>query len=394
MLNFPLGEIVGRVDTLEKIVTYSQPDILLIQELKTAEGLADVAAMMTDLSYGNFEHSAFVPMQSDPGNPYTLQQAIVFNQNIFKLKSQHEILTAVRDINEFVLYLNDAELPNGADTTFIYVYVTHLKSSTGTANQLARLAMVNDWIAYMDANFIGDENVIFAGDFNLYTNTESAYQALMNTSNTVVMHDVLSTLGNWTGANFAHKEILTQSTRLTQVGGDGATGGLDDRFDFILFSAALVDNANNVHYSEDSFRSLGNNATCYNQNITDCSVGNDVPYDVLRAMYYLSDHIPQVCELTTSIDLSHKEISFNFFQTKIIYDADNIKAQLNVNESVSGTYSIRNTNGQLLKQSDLTLLSGKNMILLDVEILQNGVYIFAFISETGLQSTARFVVCR
>jgi exonuclease III len=394
MLNFPLGEIANRADTLEKIVAYVLPDLLMIQELKTEQGLMDVTTMMDSLGYADFGHSNFVSMQSDPGNPYELQQAIVYNQNKLTLKSQSEIITAVRDINEFVLYINDTGLATGSDTTFIYVYVTHLKSSTGTANQTARLEMANDWIDYMNANFTGNENVILAGDFNLYTNTEPAYVALMNENNTVVMKDIFENYGNWTGSGFAHKEILTQSTRLTQVGGDGASGGLDDRFDFILFSQAMMSNDNEVYYVQNSFKSLGNNGNCYNQSITDCDTENTVPYDVLRAIYYMSDHIPQVCSLGWDLTSSASDIVAPDFSCTVLYSADKVQVNLQSTQGSQGFWMVYNSAGQLIEQQHLNVTKGTNTFDLNTRLLHTGIYFFIYQSQLGQQTATRFVVTK
>ncbi len=394
LLNFPLGEIVNRLDTLEKIVNYVQPDLLMIQELKTEQGLLDITAMMDSLGYGDFANSAFVPMQSDPGNLYELQQAIIYNQDRFTLKSQYEIITAVRDINEFVLYINDNGLATGSDTTFIYVYVTHLKSSTGTANQTARLEMANDWIDYMNANFTGNENVILAGDFNLYTNTEPAYVALTNPNNTVVMKDVFASYGNWTGSGFAHKEILTQSTRLTQVGGDGASGGVDDRFDFILFSEAMTSNTNEVYYAQDSFLSLGNNGICYNQNITDCDTGNPVPMEVLQAIYYMSDHIPQVCSLGWDLTSSTLELDISDYWCRVQYGAVKTQVILHAAQGEQGAWAIYNFSGQLIEQENISVSKGNNNVDIDTQSLQTGIYLFMYQNTLGNKAAVRFIVTR
>ena len=308
MLNFPTGNLAGRVDTLANIIDYYRPHLLLIQELKTEEGLQDITNMMNTFDYGSFAHSTFVPQQSGSPSEFDLQQALVYDQSIFKLKSESVIPTVVRDVNEFVLYLNDAELANGADTAFLYVYVTHLKSSTGFSNESQRLSSVNTWWSHIDSNRAAGDRVIIAGDFNLYTNTEPAYTALMESTHVVQMRDVLSDLGNWTGSSFAHKEILTQSTRSSAIYNDGAGGGVDDRFDFILFSDNLLDETNTLHYVPESYASLGNTGACYNSNIMLCEANNPVPIDVLWSMYYMSDHIPQVAQLTTEVQLGASDI--------------------------------------------------------------------------------------
>jgi endonuclease/exonuclease/phosphatase family metal-dependent hydrolase len=300
VLNFPTGNLQGRADTLANIIDYARPHLLMLQELKTAQGLADITEMMNDIGYGDFAHSTFVPQQS-PGSPGNLlQQAIVYDTEVLRMRSEGIVATNYRDINEFVLYLNDPQLAAGADTTFLYVYVTHLKSSTGTENEQLRLEMVNYLVDHFNT-LPEDSNVIFSGDFNLYTNTEPAYQAIMNTENAIVMQDPFANYGDWAVDNFAHREILTQCTRTAQLYNDGAGGGVDDRFDFILFSESMMNPDNGIHYSEGSFKSLGNTGLCYNENITDCDTGNPVPVDVLRSIYYMSDHIPQYCELETDI---------------------------------------------------------------------------------------------
>ncbi len=298
LLNFPTGNLDGRVDTLYNILDYHRPHLLMIQELKTSQGLSDVTDRMNDLGYGTFEHGTFVPqVSSGGGGDFPLQQNIVFDTEIFQLKSESYILTDVRDINEFVLYINDPLLESGADTTFIYVYVAHLKSSTGADNQALRLAMVEDWVDHVSGAVPTGSFTIFAGDFNIYTNTEAAYGVLTDEDNVIAMTDVFASYGNWSGTNFSHKEILTQSTRENQIYNDGAGGGVDDRFDFILLSENMTNSESILQFEEGSFISLGNTGDCYNQSITDCDFSNPVPFDILRSMYYLSDHLPQVCNL-------------------------------------------------------------------------------------------------
>jgi hypothetical protein len=298
LLNFPTGNLEGRVDTLYNILDYYRPHLFMIQELKTAQGLSDVTDRLNDLGYGNFDHGTFVPqVSSGGGGGFPLQQNIVFDTNVLRLKSEDYILTDVRDINEFVLYVNDPLLESGADTTFLYVYVTHLKSSEGSENQALRLAMCEDWIAHLEEEVPAGSFTLLAGDYNIYSNTEPAYQTLMDEDNLIPMADVFDSYGNWSSSNFDHKEILTQSTRQNQIYNDGAGGGMDDRFDFILLSENMTSANSILQYEDNSFKSLGNTGACYNMSITDCDAANPVPFDILRSMYYLSDHLPQVCTI-------------------------------------------------------------------------------------------------
>jgi exonuclease III len=343
LLNFPTGNLEGRVDTLNNILDYYRPHLLMIQELKTAQGLSDVTDRINDLGYGSFDHGTFIPQVSGGGGgDFPLQQNVIFDTNILHLKSEDFITTEVRDINEYVLYLNDPLLETGGDTTFLYVYVTHLKSSEGSENQALRLSMCEDWLAHVEAEVPEGSFVLLAGDYNIYANSEPAYQALMNEDNLIPMADVFESYGNWSSSNFAHKEILTQSTRQTQIFNDGAGGGMDDRFDLILISENLTESNSVLHYQDDSFKSLGNTGECYNMSITDCDESNPVPFDVLRSMYYLSDHLPQVCSLVFDGNVGIAELPIPIPSMTVFVDANNQLA-MNFDRSIGNSVWVQVT---------------------------------------------------
>jgi hypothetical protein len=81
---------------------------------------------------------------------------------------------------------------------------------------------------------------ILVGDLNLYSSSEPAYQKLTGeeTENSGRLFDPIETPGTWHN-NSSYTVIHTQSTRTSDIGDDGATGGMDDRFDFILVSSSL-----------------------------------------------------------------------------------------------------------------------------------------------------------
>ncbi len=289
----------SREDTLKKIINHIEPDLFLIQELKSDAGLQLILnGSFADLS-GNYAASTFVPQQSNASNPYKLQQAMIYNTDVLGMAEEGTVLTSVRDINRFRMYWNDPELSNGADTVFLYVFVTHLKSSQGTENEDLRLEMAQSFASYQD-HMSANSSVLFAGDLNLYNSTEPAYEELLDTTNKIPLRDPLDAPGNWHSSSFGQKDILTQSTRSSQIYGDGAGSGMDDRFDFVLLSGNLLTDWNTVAYEPGSYIALGNSGVCYDQSITDCSGGN-VPFGILRAMYYMSDHLPIVLELNLGV---------------------------------------------------------------------------------------------
>jgi hypothetical protein len=91
--------------------------------------------------------------------------------------------------------------------------------------------------------------------------------------------------------------VHSQSTRTVPINGDGAGGGMDDRFDFILASENLLNQNNAISIVEDTYKPLGNNGNCFNARIIDCD-NNDVPTNVINALYQMSDHIPIIMEMS------------------------------------------------------------------------------------------------
>lgn len=301
LLNFLTGNLAGREDTLRTIIDHVRPDLFLIQELKNDIGLQLIVQRSFDGLPGNYEAATFLPQQSGSGG-FKLQQSLVYNADLFGLLHEGHLMTAVRDINRYQLYWKDPMLAQGADTVKLWVFVAHLKSSQGSSNVEARLAMVQTFTTHLQL-LPPNVSVVFAGDLNVYTSTEPAYQKLMDESNAIVMRDPIDSPGNWHSSSFVQREIHTQSTRQSSIFDDGAGGGMDDRFDFILLSENMFSANGPITYVTGSYHAPGNDGSCYDQSITSCG-GGDVPYEMIRAMYHMSDHLPVVLDLQFNSALS------------------------------------------------------------------------------------------
>ena len=309
LLIYPEGSIQNRIDTLENIIDYYHPDLLLIQELKSEQGLIDVKNLFNSFPGNQYESGTYVPQVSNPSNSWRLEQNIVYNSHVFKMAEEEVIVTPYRDINYFKLYLFDSQLDDGGDTTFVHVYNTHLKSSQGSDNESLRLAMAE--VLVSEVNALPQGSLIIAGgDFNVYSSSEPAYQHILNETTVNPLLDPIDMPGEWTSSSFPNKEILTQSTRLNSLS-DGAGGGLDDRFDFVMLSEGIMSGTSNLNYVEESYKALGNNGACYNQGLLNCMDGNDVPSSVMWSLYYMSDHLPVVFELNTPIILDAPDVIEN-----------------------------------------------------------------------------------
>lgn len=369
LLNYPGGQISNRADTLRTVINYVQPDLLLVQELVNGVGLASIQSLAFADLPDTYATSTFFPNQSLPINQ--LQQAIVYNTRTFGLADEWIQTTHLRDINICKLYFNEDALASGGDTTFLYVFNTHMKASSGFDNEQERLDMAEDFVAALE-EIPSDSYVLFGGDFNLYYSNEPAYQLLLNPNNPIRMEDPIDAPGNWGSSSYPFRHVHTQSTRASQVFGDGAGGGVDDRFDFILVSSNLKDPSSPVRYTVGSYEALGNTGNCYNQNITDCDgSNNDVPYNVLSAMYHFSDHLPVVMELETDFSLSLPGEVRQDLPNSLLYAYDGVLYMRHLEHPANFELCVFDLNGRM--QDRFQMRSGERRAL---GHLAKGLYLF------------------
>jgi PKD repeat protein len=305
VLDYPFSGDPGREVNFRKVNQYLDADVILVCELKSSTGATTLLNQALNV-FGTTHYQKAIY------NAWTNSENLLYyNSDKLALHSQDVIYTNLRDINEYVLYYKSSDLGTTNDTIFFYFYVAHLKANQG--EEQARLAEVNQFLTHLNS-IPNAENVFFGGDFNLYTSTEPAYQAVIN--NTSYLLDDPLSAGNW-HASSTYSLIHTQSTRTADFGG-GSTGGLDDRFDFILFSGDVNTGANKVQYVNNSCKAFGNDGNHFNKALIDSPVNPNVPDSVIQALYYMSDHLPVICDLTVAAtpDTTHS----NLVITEIYYN--------------------------------------------------------------------------
>ena len=77
--------------------------------------------------------------------------------------------------------------------------------------------------------------------------------------------DPINQVGNWAG-NLFYKNIHTQANRTTAYPGccSGTTGGLDDRFDFIMGNGPLINGTSKMKFLPATYRVFGNDGSHFN----------------------------------------------------------------------------------------------------------------------------------
>lgn len=176
-----------------------------------------------------------------------------YNSDVVGLAKQVVIpeTNSIRDLNYYKFYYKGPGLAFG-DTTFIEVVQVHLHSSA----ENVRSAQTASVMAYL--NSLGRAgNFIIQGDMNLDGSTAGSFQNMIAYSNpNCKMNDPVGLTGNWHNNNNIN-EYWTQSTR-SSASNCGSGGGLDDRFDVILASNALMNNTMDMQILPAKYWVVGN----------------------------------------------------------------------------------------------------------------------------------------
>lgn len=302
VLNFPDGRddcgantvVPNRADTLRKVLQYLSPDIFVACEVQNSTGANSILTNSLNVfGANNYAMANF----TDNG---WINNSMYYNTDKLTLKTQHRIETSPRAIDHYVLYANDPNLGVYYDTTFIEVYMSHLKAGSGTTNQNTRANQTEILMDYI-ATRPSSSNHFFCGDLNVYNSSEPGYQNLITGPYGLV--DPINSPGNWhDNASFA--EIHTQSTRSSLNYDCGSKGGMDDRFDQILVSQNVMSGADSLKYLENSYDAPGNDGGYLNTNLLS-GTNSQYPDSIVRALYYMSDHLPVILKAVVTYPTSN-----------------------------------------------------------------------------------------
>ncbi|HFX18008.1 MAG TPA: T9SS type A sorting domain-containing protein [Flavobacteriales bacterium] len=376
LLHFPSGtNIQDRKEDLRYILNDYQPDIFMVCELEDADG----ADQILNYCLGTTDYDAAYFTQNHSGSGYPLQQMLYFNKHKFELVNETYLVTYIRDINHYTLKL---KTPNPDDEIFMDVYVAHLKASSGTDNERKRKDMVQVLVDDL-VNIPNNHFVIFAGDFNLYSSYEPAYQLMTNPNNAVVFKDPVNRPGSWHN-NTQFADLDTQSTH-TVSDNDYVGGGLDDRFDFIMMSENLFNNPV-LKYLPGTYKAYGNNGHCFNLAITNSSCDSPEYDSTLRNhLYRMSDHLPVVASLETPVTLASPYYTTNTFR---LDQGNMVEQSLSISSDALPQFDINiyNMAGQKVLQKN-NYEAGEQI---DFDTYKNGIY-FLEINSPQYHQVIKFV---
>ena len=229
-------------------------DILLLEEgEKVATTGSSFAALLNQVTgRTSYVHTLLDGATTGSGRPMA-----VYDSATVTLRGEQAIgTTSTSGLARQALRYTFA--PAGYSTAADFtVYVSHMKASTGSTNVARR--NVEAQALRADADALGQgAHVIYAGDLNIYTSSEAAFQTLI-AAGPGQAFDPVNRVGAWNGAT-SFKDVHTQSPATTAAFPGQVTGGLDSRFDFQLVSGEWLD-GHGLDYVAGSYWAFGNTAT-------------------------------------------------------------------------------------------------------------------------------------
>ncbi len=275
-------------------------DIISLQEQSTNGADTQAVVNMLNAQYGAGIYAATTLLGGSTGAG---TQTIVYNTQTVQLIGQALVGTA-NSSGQARQALRAEFRPIGYDSTAdFYVYADHYKAGNTSSDAVRRNTEAVTIRADADALGAG-KNIIYTGDFNIYKSSEAMYSTLGASGNGQAI-DPINRPGNWSNSA-AFLDIHTQSPVTTPRYSGQTTGGMDDRFDFQLVTAALMD-SEGMSYIGGSYHAFGNTGThVFNGEITSGSISalaarlpgytTTQAQGVLDALTTASDHLPVVAD--------------------------------------------------------------------------------------------------
>jgi hypothetical protein len=312
---------------LQTIVSYLSPDIMVVQELGTAA--VNPLVLLTDVfnvnGVSHYQRAGNSGGGSSIGNMlfYNKDKLVLETQQALSLNSQNAPL--VRLIDFYHLYVKDQGLGTpGVDTVWMTIGVAHLKAGSSSSDISQRDLATEAVMEFLDNGYIIkgsgtnadtlsiSDNILFAGDFNVKSASAGALQNLVNygPNPSISLKDPISQLGAWNNNN-SFANYHTQSTHANSLGCFSG-GGMDDRFDLILSSDAILNNAAGLNYI--GYQAVGQDGGSCCGGDLNTTTNFSINSTVAGALFNFSDHLPVEIELeatVSGIGISEEELIAN-----------------------------------------------------------------------------------
>ena len=381
------NNITDKNGYIRTILTAYYPDILTVCEMGRSTTLPN------DFVRNNLNIDGINYWMTSPGSNTTgskLTNCVFYNSLKLTLVGHSVAQTNTREVDVY-----DFKFKNDDSSKIVLTCViAHLKAGSSSDDEAKRKIMAENTMRYLESNY-RDRNVLIMGDFNLYRSTEPAYQALINRTaypdayfiDPVYPYGV----GNWTG-NGTFAAYHTQSTHQYSDDDCHSSGGMDDRFDFILMSESIYGGRDGIQYVNGSYNALGQDGRRFNRSINS-PANTEVSQEVADALYNNSDHIPVTMELEIATNYSVNELSANVLNYDIFPNPATDVVNMRFYQDNIGKANILlfNTLGQIVYSEEIFVSESLSEHAINVENLQKGFYFLKITNADGLTKTMKFV---
>ena len=373
---------------IRTILTAYYPDILTVCEMGKSTSLPN------DFVNNNLNINGLNYWMTCAGSNVTnstLTNCIFYNSTKLTLVGHYAAQTYTRDVDVYDFKFKEDD----SGEMVLTCVIAHLKAGNSSEDAGKRKIMAENTMNYLETNY-REKNVLIMGDFNLYTSSELAYQAFINQSaypNSYFIDPLYPYgVGAWNNNSY-YEDYHTQSTHKDSDSNCHSSGGMDDRFDFILMSENIYGGREGIHYIGGSYNALGNDGLRFNKSIN-WPTNQAVSQEVADALYVNSDHIPVTMNLAVTYNLGEDEITDNSLSFDIFPNPASDKINIRFYQDNIGKANILlfNALGQLVYSDQVFVNDCLSEHVINVDNLPKGFYFLKITNADGLTDTSKVVV--
>lgn len=376
-------------ECIRTILDYVKPDILTVCEFGATQ------ALQSDFLRHNLNINGSNYWQSDNiinyANSYIINH-IFYDSRKLGLKKHVALRTTPRDTDVYELFLKTPNLIAG-DTILLICIVAHTRA--GEEWESSRRAQMQVAMDYINQHYPSD-NVLIMGDFNMYGASESGYRLLTQTYSNpdICFMDPLANLngvGEWNN-NYTYAPFHTQSTHASSSG-CFSSGGLDDRFDFILMADEIAFSYNHLRYVQGSYHAVGNDGNHFNQSINQ-GYNSSVPAEVAEALFDGSDHLPVTMKIAVDVKLGVENHEAQSLYASVAPNPVSDRAVVSFFNPAQGQvqFELYSLQGQLLQCETVTFGEGSQRFELAFHDLTKGFYLLRIKHQNGWGQTVKLII--
>lgn len=376
------NNVTQKNQSLKTVVDFIQPDILSVNEISEDPFYHNLLLASVFNTNGITHFKRGYP----PNLAYApIMNGIFYNSQVLTLLSNVAVETNYRDIDifRFLYSFSDTQ-----DSIILNLVVAHLKAGSDSDDEQERTSETNKLMNYLADNNL-DGNFILCGDLNLYSGSEPAFQKLLlHPDEDIRFYDPINQVGEWHNNEY-FASVHTQSTHTS--GSCPATGGMDDRFDFILASEEVMEGLMGIKYNPSSYQAIGQDGIRFNESLVN-PTNNSLPSNIITALYNTSDHLP----LTMELLMDDPSGDINNLQSPVHLAFQNpASGSLALTLSFPGEMSAEILLSDLYgntRWKSIATIGYKNVIHIPLQNLADGMYFILVKNQGELLSISKLII--